>query len=841
MVDFGKLQRAKGQSASADPSEIFRRLPKPKGINDLYTSQAQVLEQWQSRRNERDILLKLHTGGGKTLVALLIAQAVINESHEPVLYLCPNNQLVGQIMAKAKEYGISAVQYQSGAGGDFPEAFMSGQAVLVGPYAALFNGRSRFGVRGSGREITKVSTVIVDDAHAASGSIRQAFTLRISRGDQPTHYAYLTHLFRQDFGRSGRLGTFGDVVETGDDAVLEVPYWAWMAKSHQVQEYIHEHLADGFPFVWPLLRDAFDVCHALVSSHAFVVTPLLPLVDLIPTFSECRRRIFMSATITDSSAIVRTFDADPKSIGKPIASKSLAGISERMILAPELMPLTVSVKTVVQELVEHVVDEDEAGTVILVPSEATAKHWSGLATYGDSPDEVETQVQRLVAGESRGPFVWANRYDGIDLPGEACRCLVLDGLPRGVAEYERFRASTLAGGTSMNALQAERIEQGMGRAARGPGDFCVVVVTGKDLIAWLGRYSNQGLLTAGTRAQVEMGLAVSREVTNKEAFLGVVRQCLNRDSDWLKYHAESLAELTEDPTSNPLALDVASRERRALRLVHDAHFDKAISVLTKPFEGSIIVDPVTQSWLEQLAARAAHYWGDAPLSQELQEHAYKLNRNLQRPQVVPAYVPTVTPGPQAHAIVANIERYRPRRGLLAHFDQIVSLLVPTSSANQFEESLRELGSLIGFQGERPETSDGVGPDVLWLMPGRMALVIEAKSRQLAKNPLNKDALGQLLAAADWFKANYPDWSFVPVSVHATGKCTTAGRSETCRVLTFDDLNSLIVKSRSILQQLCNSNTTAATLEARCQDLLKVETLTPGPLENRFLRSYEVAD
>ena len=71
MVDFKKLRARKAGSAVIDPVEIFRRLPKPPGINDLYTSQAQVLSDWFARRDENDLVVKLHTGGGKTLVGLL--------------------------------------------------------------------------------------------------------------------------------------------------------------------------------------------------------------------------------------------------------------------------------------------------------------------------------------------------------------------------------------------------------------------------------------------------------------------------------------------------------------------------------------------------------------------------------------------------------------------------------------------------------------------------------------------------------------------------------------------------------------------------------------------------
>ena len=106
MVDFKRLREGKSKPKPTHPREIFNSLPKPLGINDLYASQAEVLDGWFGRRTDRDVVVKLHTGGGKTLVALLMAQSVMNELGEPVIYLSPNNQLVDQVIAKSQEYGI---------------------------------------------------------------------------------------------------------------------------------------------------------------------------------------------------------------------------------------------------------------------------------------------------------------------------------------------------------------------------------------------------------------------------------------------------------------------------------------------------------------------------------------------------------------------------------------------------------------------------------------------------------------------------------------------------------------------------------------------------------------
>jgi replicative superfamily II helicase len=140
MVDFKKLRASKLQPTITEPIKIFRRLPKLLGINDLYTSQAQVLEEWYKRRNERELVINLHTGGGKTLIGFLIAQSTLDGTREPVIYLAPTVQLVRQTLEKAGDYSITAVAYEKGA--DLPGEFLARTFFLNAPVIGQ-SGRSR--------------------------------------------------------------------------------------------------------------------------------------------------------------------------------------------------------------------------------------------------------------------------------------------------------------------------------------------------------------------------------------------------------------------------------------------------------------------------------------------------------------------------------------------------------------------------------------------------------------------------------------------------------------------------------------------------------------------------
>lgn len=834
MVDFKKLRNSKQKSSPIDPIEIFRRLPKTSKITDLYTSQAQVLEDWFEKRNQKDVVLKLHTGGGKTLVGLLIAQSVLNEKKEPVIYLVPTNQLVNQTIEKAIEYGISAVEYIKGE--DFQDDFLTAKSVLVCTYQALFNGKSRFGAPGSTRNPLRAGAVILDDAHVSLSSIRDSFTLSISSKSSLDDYEFLTSLFRNDFKKLGKIGTYDDVISGSDSNVLEVPYWSWKSNSIIISEHLRSK-NNNF-FVWPLIRDAIDFCHCLISRNSIVITPILPLVDLIPTFYNCETRIYMSATIADDSSIIRTFDACSNSIASPITSRSLAGVSERLILCPELMDIP---RSGVQDAVKKIIQWSSkfVGTVILTPSAHASKQWEDVATVIDDTDEVEIKVKELQNKKTKGPFVFANRYDGIDLPEDACRTLVMAGLPKGTSEYELYRNNVFLNGEAINSSLSQRIEQGIGRAARGPGDYCVVIITEKDLISWISRTSNVKYLTSSTRAQLEIGLEISKDVKSVQELGETVLSCINRDPDWIEYHADALADAVDSQKLDIAPLETAKIERKALSLWRDGYYEKAIQTLRKYCSKDI--DPENKAWLYQLAARIAFYWGRADLSQELQELAFANNRHLLRPQITPAYKPISIESKQSIKIIDIIGEHYPKKGLLTYFESITSKLVPESSSNQFEEAIIQLGELLGFKAERPEKiygGDGGAPDVIWLLNENSAFVIEVKSKKKPNNPLTKEELGQLLSSSEWFKKNYRDFSFLSISLHPSSYATKNTTVDNIYVLTLDNLNILVANCQKLFEQLCGSEILELEMQSRCSALLDEYNLTADKLPT-YLQSFKL--
>lgn len=833
MVDFSKLRSNRAKPKAVDPLEIFRRLPKPPGINDLYTSQAQVLEAWHTAaRNQRDVVVKLHTGGGKTLVGLLMGQSIMNETREPVLYLTPTVQLVNQTLEKAKAAGIPAVPYEKGR--PLHDDFVNANAIMIAAYKALFNGQSKFGLRGGGPP-QSVGAIILDDAHAAFSVVRESFTLEVPAGDR-NRYESLCGLFRKTFNDLERIGTFDDIVSGGEWGVLEVPYWAWHEQLDAVREQLKSD-ASRHEFTWPLLRDRLHLCHALISRTAFTITPILPLVDSFPTFSEAPRRIYMSAMIADDSEIVRTFDADPDHVRSAFSSRSLAGVSERMVLIPDLMPFKFDVRDAVEKVLDWTANTLKLGAVLLVSSDKAAEQRSGVGTVAKGSAQVEALVDQLQKRTTSGPAIFANRYDGIDLPGDSCRLLVMHGLPKGTSDYEVFRASSLYGGSTITRMLAQRIEQGIGRGARGSGDHCVVVLTGSDLTGWVAKEANYKFLTSATRAQLEMGAEVSKSVKDVQDFALTIKRSYDRDQQWTEYHADELAALLDETDTDLSRFDQATAERKAFNLWADGYHDHAIARIERLLADVERLDPQTRGWMEQLAARVADRWGNRERAEDLQRQAFSHNRNLMRPKVAPPYRPLPLPGPQEQAIVKQIGGYRHRRGFLQSFEEVVAHLHPGASANQFEQALADLGTMLGLTTDRFDVQ-GVGPDVLWLLPSRVGLVIEAKSRKVDKNALTKEQHGQLLVAAEWFRVQYPVYRAVRVSVHPKDRATKAAVAGASHALTYEKLAALVSEARILLSALCESQLATSELVAECSHRLESSSLQADRIVSTYLVPFK---
>src|SRR5690606_27994553 len=97
-IDFGKLTKGSVAATATEPRRIFAALPArdPKYARP-WDVQTQVWDRWHERRTESDLLVKMNTGGGKTVVGLLILKSCLNEAAGPAVYVTPDIYLANQV------------------------------------------------------------------------------------------------------------------------------------------------------------------------------------------------------------------------------------------------------------------------------------------------------------------------------------------------------------------------------------------------------------------------------------------------------------------------------------------------------------------------------------------------------------------------------------------------------------------------------------------------------------------------------------------------------------------------------------------------------------------------
>jgi replicative superfamily II helicase len=190
MVDFKKRLANKKSGKETDPVKLYDTLDRAVDKGPLRPSQLAVLNDWHTaHQTKRDVIVKLHTGQGKTLIGLLMLQARLNAGQGPAVYLCPNNFLIEQTSEQAKQFGIATCL----ADPELPEAFLNGEKILVASVQKLFNGLTKFGLN---RRSIKMGSLLMDDAHACADAIRDACKIRIPHDEQA--YASLKALFASE-------------------------------------------------------------------------------------------------------------------------------------------------------------------------------------------------------------------------------------------------------------------------------------------------------------------------------------------------------------------------------------------------------------------------------------------------------------------------------------------------------------------------------------------------------------------------------------------------------------------------------------------------------------------
>ncbi|MDE6708659.1 MAG: DEAD/DEAH box helicase family protein [Oscillospiraceae bacterium] len=785
--------------------------------------QSDVWEKWFDVRTQKNTIIKMNTGSGKTVVGLMILQSCLNEGIGPAIYVVPDKYLVQQVINEAKKLGIKVTKNRD----DY--YYSNNKAILIMPIHALVNGRSVFGMRKS--DNYPIGSIIIDDVHACIDTISDQFTLKVPY--EQSLYKDLKNLLNTSLANYDSCTVFEVFDKKSPGSRMLVPFWIWKEKENEIftllQQYDNEENENIF-FHLSLLRDCFSTCNCIITPRGIEISPKGNDISLIKSFQNAERRIFMSATLADDSVFVSTLGLQKMNIKNIIVPDSAEDIGARLILFPKHLNNSImdeDIRTKVTEI------SSKYNVVVIVPSFERSKFWGEFATFIVNKDNILDAVEKMKQSHV-GLVVFVNRYDGIDLPNDACHLLVIDSLPPPSKEYNKYVHSICVDSKLIVRERMQRIEQGMGRGVRSNNDSCCIVFMGSNLADVLIRQHGYRFFSNATQKQYELSenlwdvLKGEKSNPTIDDIFSLADYSLKRNPGWISQCKEFLASVTYSTEPCIDSTDIALRN--AFEQYMSRQYQQAAGELISVINES---EGYVKGYLMQIKAEYTNLT-DPVSAQQILLAAKKYNRSVLNPIEGIQHQRVFNKDKQAKNILQYIKtEYSDSNCLIVHLQKILDDLSFESEANTFENALEQVGRFLGFVSTRPdhEENDG-GTDNLWALGDNTYWVIECKNEAVA-NTISKSYCNQLDGSIRWFKKVYGlEYAVLPVLVHRSKKIDRiATRVDGMRVITELELNKLKVNIQSFYNALVKQPD--IDNENHIQELLNHHRLNRGSLKQSF--------
>lgn len=785
MLDLSKIKAKKKEDHPIDPYEIFRRnvsRMSDSGVNDLWAGQVDALRGWHQHRGKTDISLVLNTGAGKTLIGALISQSLVNETRGKVVYVCGSIQLIQQTQSKFESYGINVTTYFQNVFSN--DLFEQNKAVCITTYQALFNGKSKFFNE-------EIDAIIFDDAHTAEGMIKNHFSLEIKYDGQRALYEALCGLFHSYYKSVGRQATFNEILSGENGSVEYVPPFEILRHSAEVRRIFDEAGANkdkDLLFSWEHIKNHLDLCAYFISTGSIQIIPPFIPVTTLPYFQKGVRRVYLTATSLGIDAFIRTFGKEPEITIKP---ETPAGQCERQILFPLKAKNIGDDRASAHDIIQDV------KALVIVPSKSNIQNWEEIGIC-PRPDEVTHRLETFKTSKSPEKLVLAARYDGIDLPGDTCRVLVLDGLPKGTTHLDKFQWETLKLSGSLRSLIACRVIQSLGRISRGMSDYGVVIVVGAEYVKWLNTPKNQSVLPEFIQKQLKLGCEISENSEGNTDLKYAMTSCLTRDASWLDTYDDFMDEcdvsiLDED---DQILGKFAKAEINFSKHYWDRDYANAAKIFAEILNEAFRFSAGLGSWYAAWQGYCLELAGDVDSARSLYRRSHSATKGMPKTSEICEKNLSGERLDQTQEIVNEFEMFGGSNVRSPKYmANNLKALSTSASSNEVEEALRYLGQYLGLDATRPDKEHGIGPDVLWMFAD-IALCLEAKTDKEITTGYKKEDIGQMANHIQWVKETYPAIKrIIPVFVGPMNAATdSASPTEDMLVAplsTFKELGALV--------------------------------------------------
>lgn len=779
MIDLKKIS-SDAKKDIIDPSVLFASLPnKSKKYGYLRQIQAEVLKQWFEQREQKNIIIKMNTGSGKTTVSLLILQSCLNEQKGNAIYVVPDNYLISQVIDEANDLGIKVSTEIN----DID--FIKRKAILIITIQKLINGKSIFDKQ------NKIDNIVIDDVHACLDIAEQQFIVKINRHLFPKMYKEIFDLFKTELERQNHINSLNLLEGTPSSNTMLVPFWEIREKykilGKIINSYKNEENFREILFPFEFLNDILQYCNVCIGFDCIEISPDCLPINKVSSFCEANRRIFMSATLKDDGRLLKDFNIDPETIHSIITPDSALDIGNRMILFPQAINTDITDDDIKMYLKKISVNNR---IVVIVPSKRRSEFWCDVSDRIFDKNNIE-QIKNY----SNGLDILINRYDGIDLKDDLCSYLVIDGLPQSKSLFEQLKESILRDIRQSSQEKIQKIEQGMGRGIRSNLDNCAVVIMGKKMLNIL--YNNDAIndFSLSTKVQFELSEQISGQLKNQslEEIMKTYELCLKRNEDWLAIMNEALCNVSNSKCVfyDKDEIKLKNAFRCALNGSYTKTIDEIQEIVNNEFDPKLkgyymlllakykdIIDPIEA---QRILLSAKQINCDLPLPLEGYDYILPNNKDINQATNIISLI--------KNNYNNNLKKY------LYAIESIISNLVFTQNSHIiFENNINKLCHHLGFEGNMPEREIGFGPDNLWNLGNNKYLIIECKNEAVT-DYISKSDCGQLEVAINWGVEKFGNESECQgIMIHRSKIFDTAAfPSDSVRIITDDELN--ILKNR----------------------------------------------
>ncbi len=521
-------------------------------------------------------------------------------------------------------------------------------------------------------------------------------------------------------------------------------------------------------FHWSMIKGHLLACQIYLSSRDILIRPLIPPTWTHAAFTDPRQRVYMSATLGVGGDLERiTGRSNILRLPIPDGWKG-RGVGRRFFIFPE--------KSLDDDRtlgLRHDLMRKAGRSLMLVPSVEKQnvaiqeiQQQLGFTTY--TAEKIETSKAEFIEQKQAVALV-AGRYDGIDFPGDECRLLFVDGLPKATNTQERFLMAKMGATILFNERIQTRVIQAIGRCTRSSKDFSAVVVTGEDLVRYLTDNKRTPYLTPEIQAELKFGVEQSKEMSFSD-ILQNFNIFLENGNEWAEANDRIVADRDSlkqcaFPAIDSLDAAVSHEinfQKRMWQQDYEAALGCAESVLGKLTSSDL--RGYRALW-HYLAGSAAWLGGRSVdrLQTKARDHfAQAKNAAMGIPWLVnlSQYQRAETSEEcENAALLLQVERLEQVLvGLGTINDRKFALnetkiLGGLQSNDTFEEAQRSLGELLGFHAGKMETDGSPDP---WWISGDHCLVFEDHAGAQEGSALCVSKARQVASHPQWMRANVPE-------------------------------------------------------------------------------------